>query len=775
MPLFRNRPCWRTAPPFALAALLSTCGGSSHPLENAPARVEAQAPRFDPAVARPAGPVGAARRHLREGNARAAERVLMEALPDANGALRGELLWLRADAQRMAGEDDLDTLEALAALDHPLSRHAELRLAARLSPGAVVARLGRLAEDDWAGRRQAALRVAKAYATLGIWDRALPLLRDLVEETPAHVGAASAAMPLAAYLREHEDPAAREEALGLYRRVATRAPRAAVGREARERAAAVLATLPEPRRDALRAIPADDRLFAARALAGSQHHRDAAEVFDALAAERPVGDPMRCEATLAAGSARLKLRGPGTRERRARVAPVLAALVGECADPDVRAWAGYRGARAYARSGASEEALATYAALAEAAPDHRLADDALFHRARLLRAAGDEAGARAAFEAVLREHPRGDMVGEAVFQLAAGDRAAGDPAGALRWLERGLALRAPETTEGIGGRLAYWRARSLEALGRADDAFAAYEDVVRREPLSFYAQLAIARLRAAAPGRAEALHAWLRDEPATAPLHFARRPELETPAFARALALLRVGATDEGERALRHQGFLGAGADPDALWLAAAVLAESGALPAAARIVRRRLGPAFRRALPRGTARALWRLAYPPAFSPLIEEAAAAAEVPASFLRAVAREESSFDPRAVSWAHAYGLVQVILPTARRFGEGLGVPITPRTLRRPEVNLAVGARYVRFLRERYAGQPGLVPGGYNAGEGAVDRWLRNAGTLAFDEYVEAIPYDETRRYTRRVLQSWAIYSYLDEGRLPEFSLGLPAPG
>ncbi|MEM1416357.1 MAG: lytic transglycosylase domain-containing protein, partial [Myxococcota bacterium] len=720
-------------------------------------------------LARPSPDVAEARAHLRAGDAEAALRGLDAALVRATEGRRAELLWLKAAALAAGGADPRPVLDAIARSDHPLARWATLRLAERLPPAEVVARLAPLAAEDWAGTRRATLAVAKAYAALDRWDRAAPELRALVASTPERIGGASAAMPLAAHLATSDDPAAREEALALYRRVASRAPRARVGREARERAGAVLATLPRERRRALRALPPEDRFAEARALAGSQHHRDAAAAFAALAEDLLAGDALRCRAELAQGEALLKAR------ERATGAPLLEGVVERCADPDVRAWAGYRAARARARLGERDRALAGYATVAANAPDHRLADDALFQRARLLREEGDAAGAAAAFEAVLRDHPQGDMVDEAVFQLARDARRRGDHPTALGWLERGLRAGARETTEGIAGRLAYWRARSLEALARRDEALAAYEDVLRTEPLAFYAQLALARLRAAAPERAAAIEAWLREGPEEGSLTFPMRAEFRDPAFVRALVLLRVGAIDEAEKELAAVGFTGAGADPDALWAAAAVLAESGALPAAARLVRRRLGVGFRRTLPRGDARALWRLAYPSAFAPLIEETAGEVEVPASLLRAVAREESSFDPDAVSWAHAYGLVQVILPTAQRFGADLGVPITPRTLRRPEVNLAVGARYVAFLQRRYAGQPGLVPAAYNAGHGAVDRWLRQRGEMPFDEYVEAIPYDETRRYTRRVLQSWGIYGYLDEDALPALPLTLPPRG
>jgi soluble lytic murein transglycosylase len=79
----------------------------------------------------------------------------------------------------------------------------------------------------------------------------------------------------------------------------------------------------------------------------------------------------------------------------------------------------------------------------------------------------------------------------------------------------------------------------------------------------------------------------------------------------------------------------------------------------------------------------------------------------------------------------------------------------------------------WLWLRYADNPVVLPAAYNAGQGATDRWLRERPTQRLDEWVEDIPYDETRRYTRRVIQSWGIYGWLDRGELPTLAARLPS--
>jgi soluble lytic murein transglycosylase len=256
-----------------------------------------------------------------------------------------------------------------------------------------------------------------------------------------------------------------------------------------------------------------------------------------------------------------------------------------------------------------------------------------------------------------------------------------------------------------------------------------------------------------------------RDGTTVPALTFPRRPEMAEPGFERAVELLRVGAIGKAERELEALGLTGEGADADHLWLAAALLDRAGAYPKSCNLVRRRL-PSVRRTMPAGRARALWRLAYPRAYAPLIEQIAADAEVPPSFVRAVAREESGFNPRAVSVAHAYGLIQVIQPTAERFAEMLDLEADRAALHDPETNLRIGAQFIAYLRDRFEENPAVVPSAYNAGEGAARRWIRARGDLPLDEWIEEIPYDETRRYTRRVLQTYGIYRWLDTGQLPE---------
>jgi len=193
-------------------------------------------------------------------------------------------------------------------------------------------------------------------------------------------------------------------------------------------------------------------------------------------------------------------------------------------------------------------------------------------------------------------------------------------------------------------------------------------------------------------------------------------------------------------------------------------------LPEASRIMRASRG--YRDQPPVGARYWVWKIAYPEAYAQWVHRYAKKLDLPSAFLFAVAREESAFNPEAVSPARAYGLMQLIAPTARQVAKPLGLRPTPAALRSPKLNIRLGAHFIRQLWDRYADNPAIIPAAYNAGPRAADRWLTQPQARELDAWVEAIPYRETRRYTRRVLQSYGIYHWLYQGELPEFGTKLP---
>jgi soluble lytic murein transglycosylase len=136
------------------------------------------------------------------------------------------------------------------------------------------------------------------------------------------------------------------------------------------------------------------------------------------------------------------------------------------------------------------------------------------------------------------------------------------------------------------------------------------------------------------------------------------------------------------------------------------------------------------------------------------------------------REESAFEARVVSPAQAVGLMQLIVPTARKMGEKLGLAPDEETLKQPAVNIPIGCHYLAVLRGQFADNPLLAIAGYNAGAGAPKKWIVKRPADDFDLWVEHIPYEETRNYTKRVIGSMAAYELLYFGDQPSEALRSP---
>jgi soluble lytic murein transglycosylase len=782
----------------ACAALTClTCNAEATPpatSEGAAIVTPSQHGASDAAVARPSDRVLSLRRALvTEGAAVVVARAESEAAASTDPEEAALLRWLAASHDEDPARAR-ERFEALAEGSSVLAPWAALE-AARRALEADPARARSLlaphlaAGSSWVGRAEALAIDALARAAAGDED-AEGHVREALREPPSLGLDRLLRRALADRLAAHEGAAERREAIGLYLDLVSAAPGARTSAGASEAIDALVESFPEEERAALR----EPSLAQARAragwLEGSQQHRSASDAHLAIAARLEPGSSERCRALLDAGRALHRGRVHAAAIER------LGAMIGECstltevapqeleARRDALAWAHYSLGRSALSAGQAPLAIVHLLAVAEVAPGHRLADDALVFVARARTERGERAAAHEAFEQAAAAG--GDMRGEARFLLAWDLRKAGDGEGALAQLDASLAEGTDEASEGLVGRAAYWRGRVLSELGRSREAADAFEAQVRARPLTYYGQLALARLGELDVARRDAVRADILAR--RAPL--ARADLVVTSAAARAVAerlrdgdhartferasaLLAVGERERGERELRA---LGVSADGDLATVAtlSALLAHHGHPQRATDLARRRLG-AVLLAPTDAESLALFRTAYPPAFDGLIEDAASLEEVDPSFVRAVAREESSFDPGATSVSHAYGLLQLIRPTAQRYGRSLGLASDPEALRTPAINVRIGARYMGALRRRYEGQAALVPPAYNAGEGAVDRWIRERPDQPFDAWVEEIPYAETRGYTRRVLQSWVVYAYLDRGELPELPTVLPRRG
>jgi soluble lytic murein transglycosylase len=224
-------------------------------------------------------------------------------------------------------------------------------------------------------------------------------------------------------------------------------------------------------------------------------------------------------------------------------------------------------------------------------------------------------------------------------------------------------------------------------------------------------------------------------------------------------------------RELDALGFRADGVGSEILWGIALLYERAGFSKLSAELTRRRLGELSGR-WPVGDWARAWQIAYPRPYLDIVQREAARSGVEPALVYAVMREESAFDPEAVSPANAYGLMQLIVPTARIAAKSLNLPFGPQALKKPRVNVALGCRELGRLAALFDSNPLLAIPAYNAGPGNAARWMRERPSLDFDLWVERIPFNETRRYVKRVLSSRAVYAFLYEPETALARLTLP---
>ncbi|MGC6416330.1 MAG: transglycosylase SLT domain-containing protein [Bradymonadia bacterium] len=395
---------------------------------------------------------------------------------------------------------------------------------------------------------------------------------------------------------------------------------------------------------------------------------------------------------------------------------------------------------------------------------HRLADDgAYFVTRHLIEDLDDIDRAETELIKFVKLFPNGDMMDRAIFFVAINAFEKGLFKQALRVIKLDTALSGQEHNYRNMGRTEYWTGRILDKLKRREESYAQYELALKKYPLSWYSILAYSRLREFNKERADALADKVFSTPGH--LEFQNKPTKQGPEWRQARALARHGLAQAAWQSVRRAK----AKSQSGQWQMAKILDAAGAAHLSHNILRRQL-TSFRRVAPVGDAKSAWEVAFPRPLKGLMSDAAKQAAIPVNLARSITREESGFHPGLESSANAIGLMQLILPTARSMAKKADGKINGTSLRRPALNVRLGTRYLRHVYTNTKAVYPLVPAGYNAGGGALKRWLRKRGGLDLDLFVELIPYEEARGYTKRVNSTWGTYKFLEGQSLKALYLG-----
>ena len=311
-----------------------------------------------------------------------------------------------------------------------------------------------------------------------------------------------------------------------------------------------------------------------------------------------------------------------------------------------------------------------------------------------------------------------------------------------------------QATEGMSrARAEYWQGVVSLALGREGDAAASFEKVAKRWPLHYYALLASRRLEDM--GREPPDPAGILGKPGAAKAGPSSCEGLPPVVAALLDAGLDHDAREEMKRG-KEALVKSHGSDPEALARIHACAGTESLVIGHASAMEEDPSAGD------GERMAWWRLVYPEPRRAEVEASASAAGVPALLAFSIIRQESMFDPDAVSQTRAGGLMQLMPATAAGVAKDLGEPYSEDAVFDPETNVRWGTAYLGRLIAMFPGNVPAAIGAYNGGPHNMARWLHAHAPVPGDVFVELIPYAQTRNYVRRVLTSWARYEYLDTG-------------
>lgn len=320
--------------------------------------------------------------------------------------------------------------------------------------------------------------------------------------------------------------------------------------------------------------------------------------------------------------------------------------------------------------------------------------------------------------------------------------------------------RYPAASETVSAL--YWRARLYETMDHYPSMAAAnYRAIVRAYPNYYYAQQA--RVRLAALGTSVHADNLQAADPALAQFQPLPRPKLEdtfpadSPHLAKARLLANAGLNEYVAPEIQ--------ADPDSeTWSALAEAQIYASYDETFRALR-----AMKRALPyastapiRAIPLAYWRILFPEPWWPTIRAEAAKNNLDPYLVASLIRQESEFNPNAISYANAWGLMQMLPSVGRRMAREEGMRnFRTFQLLDPETNIRLGTRYLRETIDKFGGVQQYALAAYNAGDNRVTDWQAAGPYSGLDEFVESIPFSETRNYVEAILRNEETYRAIDE--------------
>lgn len=558
---------------------------------------------------------------------------------------------------------------------------------------------------------------ADALIENGDYAGALKVFQAFIEKYPSGSDAVDAVYQAA---RCREELGNRAGALQSYRNIWINNPAASQAKKSQER-------ISELEKQGLKIPPytVDELLKRASYLHSQNEFTAALKTLESIPAKEQT-PAVAGRIALRTGLAQYKLRQYKQAEVQLSraAASQLAGVVSEA-----RFWL----AKTLERENQNERALALYGELAAEGRKQEFADEALMESAGLKRGLGQYLEAAKLFEQTSRLYPDTKIVSRSLWEAGWCYYLAGNYLAAVD------SFKALLKDENQREKVLYWMGRSLENAGNADASASWYRMLQDEYPAGFYAswhreQKGIKDTREPLGGR---------NPLAELPLPAG----FEKPRLLASLGMLEEARTEMSAARKRVGDKKGLFPGLSRIYLEMADYGSAISLFMQNRPV----------AWEKGTL-PLWTAGYPLAYSSLIARHAAENGLSEGLVYALIRAESCFSPAVKSHAGAIGLMQMMPDTARQTAREKGT-FDPQRLTSPDYNIRLGTKHLNDLMKVYNGDVIHVAAAYNAGSGALERWRKSLKGLKKDEFIESIPYQETRDYVKKVYASAATYRQL----------------
>lgn len=387
-------------------------------------------------------------------------------------------------------------------------------------------------------------------------------------------------------------------------------------------------------------------------------------------------------------------------------------------------------------------------------PDSPWFEEALLSAANVYLLRNDLPTAVKFYDELADRFPHGKHAPYSNWRAAWLAHVAGDEATSKNAIERQIQVY-PDSSEILAAL--YWGGRQAEDDHDFAKARAYYTTVAGRFGNDYYSALARERLHDLPAGGAvedDPLLDKIGDPPS--PRRFATDPPEDNLQLQKSLLLENAGLTEYAARELQAASEKGSSD-----WRTAELVrlyTESGRYALALETLKR-AAPGYYSFSLAELPRSFWETLFPKPYWDQLKRSAAENKLDPFLVASLIRQESEFNPDAISYAQAIGLMQIVPSTGRKLAKEVKIRhFNESMLLDPNTNLKLGARYLRHLLDKYDGQLEYALAAYNAGPEHVDDW-RNGHYRDVHEFVESIPFTQTREYVEAILRNQTMYEQL----------------